>query len=263
MDTLLLKLVATPLLIGLATLIGRRWGQAVGGWLVGLPLTSGPVAFFLALDRGTDFAAATTAGSLKGIAAESSFCIAYAACARRAGWPGALLAGSLTFAAAATLLSSLPPMPRPTLVAMAIGVILIALYVTPRFTAGTPAATAPRWDLAARMAATTALVVALTAAAGWLGPELSGLLATYPLFASVLAVFGQRAYGADAALNVLRGLLLGLFSFAAFFVVLGAAIVPLGIAWAFAASALAAIAAQGVSLLIVRRSLRRMRAPSP
>lgn len=263
MDTLLLKLVATPLLIGVATLIGRRWGQAVGGWLVGLPLTSGPVAFFLALDHGTHFAAAASAGSLEGIAAESSFCVAYAACARRAGWPGALLAGTLTFAAAVIILRALPPMPRPAIVALAIGVLVTALYVTPRFTAGTPAATAPRWDLAARMAATTALVVALTAAAGWLGPELSGLVATYPLFASVLAVFGQRAYGADAALNVLRGLMLGLFSFAAFFVVLGAAIVPFGIAEAFAASTLAAIAAQGVSLLIVRRSLRRMRASSP
>ncbi len=57
MQTLALKLAATPLLIGAATLAGRRWGQAIGGWLVGLPLTSGPIALFLALDHGTQFAA--------------------------------------------------------------------------------------------------------------------------------------------------------------------------------------------------------------
>src|SRR5437660_411979 len=36
---------------------GRRWGPGVSGWLVGFPLTSGPVAFFLALDQGVSFAA--------------------------------------------------------------------------------------------------------------------------------------------------------------------------------------------------------------
>jgi len=255
-DTLILKLVATPILIGAATLIGRRWGQAIGGWLVGLPLTSAPVAFFLALDHGTPFAADASAGSLLGIAAESSFCIAYAACARRAGWRGALLAGTCAFAVAVVILSSLPRLSRPILIALPLSVLVFALYVTPRFRSGAPIAAAPRWDLAARMIATTTLVVALTAAAGRLGPELSGIVATYPLFASVLAVFGHRAYGADAALNVLRGLMLGLFSFAAFFVVLGAAIVPFGIAEAFAFATLAALAAQGLSLQVVRRALR-------
>src|SRR5215218_6073961 len=33
----------------LASLAVRRWGDAIGGWLVGLPLTSGPVAAFLAI----------------------------------------------------------------------------------------------------------------------------------------------------------------------------------------------------------------------
>jgi len=32
METLVLKLVATPVLIGGATLVGRRSGQQVGGW---------------------------------------------------------------------------------------------------------------------------------------------------------------------------------------------------------------------------------------
>ena len=48
MDTLVLKLVLTPTLIGTASLAGRRWGPAVSGWLVGFPFTSAPVALFLA-----------------------------------------------------------------------------------------------------------------------------------------------------------------------------------------------------------------------
>src|SRR2546427_679588 len=53
---LLLKLLLTPLFILIITLIGRRWGSLVSGWLVGLPLTSAPVVLFLALEQGTAFA---------------------------------------------------------------------------------------------------------------------------------------------------------------------------------------------------------------
>jgi len=109
-DTFVLKLVLTPLLIAAASLAGRRWGPAVGGWFVGLPLTSGPIALFLALDHGAGFAAAAAVGSLTGALAEAAFCLAYAAVAR-AGWPRALAAATVTFAIAAALLqrASLAP----------------------------------------------------------------------------------------------------------------------------------------------------------
>ena len=50
------KAVVTPVSIGGASLAGRRFGHHVGGWLVALPMTSGPVAFFLGAAA---FAAAT------------------------------------------------------------------------------------------------------------------------------------------------------------------------------------------------------------
>ncbi|HET7342380.1 MAG TPA: hypothetical protein VFL90_13040, partial [Methylomirabilota bacterium] len=112
----------------------------------------------------------------------------------------------------------------------------------------------PRWDLPARMAITTALVVGITGAAGALGPRLSGLLATFPVYASILAIFAHRA-GAAPAVQVLRGLLLGLFAFAVFFVVLGATLQRVGVAAGFALATVAALAVQGGSLaLLVRRA---------
>ena len=95
MDNLTLKLVVTPALIGAATLAGRRWGQSIGGWLVGLPLTTGPVAFFIALDHGESFAAAAVVGSLAGAVAEVAFRLAYGWSALRRSWPTALLAGTV------------------------------------------------------------------------------------------------------------------------------------------------------------------------
>jgi hypothetical protein len=46
---LTMKLLMTPLLIAFVTLVGRKWGPGVGGWLMGFPLTSGPVSMLPAL----------------------------------------------------------------------------------------------------------------------------------------------------------------------------------------------------------------------
>src|SRR5579859_3857923 len=49
-SVLVFKLLLTPFFIGLISLANRRWGTKVGGWLVGLPLTSAPVTLFIALE---------------------------------------------------------------------------------------------------------------------------------------------------------------------------------------------------------------------
>jgi len=255
-ETLALKLVLTPALIGVSTLVGRRWGQGVGGWLVGLPLTSGPVVLFLALEHGTAFGADAAQGALRGLVAEASFALCYAWVARQNAWPLAFLAGTLGFAVAGLAIQSLAP-PPALLVAIVIGALVLTLRLLPRFTGVTAPVRPQAWDLPARMVTATLLVLALTSAAGWLGPQLSGLISTFPLLAGVLTVFAHHAEGKTAAINVLRGLLLGLFSFAAFFVALGATIEPLGIATAFLAALAAALAVQTVSLLAARHTMRR------
>src|SRR2546421_570766 len=83
---------------------GRRWGPGVSGWLVGFPLTSGPVAFFLALDHGLSFAAGAAVGSMTRAAPQAAFCVLYGRLARRRHWTMALLRGRLAFAAAPVLL---------------------------------------------------------------------------------------------------------------------------------------------------------------
>jgi hypothetical protein len=248
-DTLVLKLVLTPVLIAAASLAGRRWGQAVGGWLVGLPLTSGPVAFFLALDHGASFAASAAVGSLAGAIAEAAFCLAYGWTAAR-GWPLALTASCAAFAAVASALQSL----SVGLLGLAAGVVvalMAALRAMPTRAATAPPTVPPRWDIPARMLVTTALVVGLTEVAPVLGPRLSGVLATFPVYAAILTVFAHRA-GPAPAVQVLRGLLLGLFSFAAFFLALGGLIDRLGVAGGFAAAIAAALAIQAASFGLVR-----------
>ncbi len=78
MNIFVLKLVLAPVIIGGASLAGRRWGPAVSGWLVGLPLTSGPIIFFLALNNGASFAASAISGTLSGGFSLVAFCLVYA-----------------------------------------------------------------------------------------------------------------------------------------------------------------------------------------
>jgi hypothetical protein len=260
MDTLALKLTVTPLLILAASLAGRRWGDAVGGWLVGLPLTSGPVCFFLALDQGAGFATAAGLGCLGGAAAEAAFCFGYGLAARRFGWPLALVAASSGFIVGAVV-AAIAGLPLWPLVVAVCAALAGALLLMPAPGNGAfPAAALPRWDIPARMAVATALVLAVTTLAPRLGPRLSGLLATYPIFAAVLAVFGHHARGPGAAIKVLRGLLTGLFAFTGFFAVLVVSLERAGIAAAFVAATALALAIQAISLQLMRR---RAASPAP
>src|SRR5438132_14152683 len=97
MDTLLSKLVLCPLLIGAVSLAGRRWGPAVSGWLVGLPLTSAPVVLFLAVEQGRSFASVAAQGTLLGQISGASFCLAYSWISLRLVWLYSLLTGWCMF----------------------------------------------------------------------------------------------------------------------------------------------------------------------
>ncbi len=253
MNTLALKLVLTPIIIGAASLAGRRWGPAVSGWLVGLPLTSAPIIFFLAVSHGVAFAADSASGTLSGGLSLVACFVAYHWLAHRFTWPISL-AGSLASLLIANFILQGVIVPLAVLapmvaVALGLGVWLIS---PPGEGRGVPAVELPAWDLPARVVVGTAFVLLITGVAPLLGPRLSGLVATFPLIAGTLVVFAHQQQGADAASRVLRGLLLGLFAFTGFYTVLILLLQPAGIALAFAAAIAAALLVQGVTLRVIR-----------
>lgn len=254
-EVIALKLVVTPLLIAAATLAVRRWGPGVGGWLAGFPLTSAPVSVFLAFEQGPAFAATAAVGTLLGLTALAVFCLAYGHAARRAGWPVSAAAGLGAFTVSLALLSRLTPS-LPAAFVLVCATLGLAAAALPSTRAGGRGVRPPAWDLPLRMAAATAVVLAITTAARHLGPTMSGLLSPVPVFLLVLAVFAQRSEGADNSIRVLLGGVLGSFAFAAFFLVVGALLGRLGIGATYALASVTALGVNGTVLSVGRRVLR-------
>ena len=250
--SLLLKVVLTPALIATATLVGRRWGETMSGWLVGLPLTSAPVVFFLALDQGTTFATTASLGVLLGTISQAAFAVAYAWVAGRAGWFPAVAAGSITFALATVGFQQVRLSALPAYGAVVASLVIGLLFIRRRDSPAATGAVAPDWDLPVRIVLATGLVVVLTGIAPRIGAHLSGLLSPFPVYAGVLAIFAHRQGGGAAATKVLRGLLLGLFAFASFFLVLALGLDRFGIGASFALATLIALLVQASTLRVVR-----------
>jgi hypothetical protein len=142
---------------------------------------------------------------------------------------------------------------------------VLGILLTPRArVTAADAGSPPSWDLPMRAACALALVLTLTAIAGWLGPQLSGLLAPFPVIATVLATFTHAQRGSHEAQRLLRWLLGGYGAFALFCFVLAVSLRPLGTAPAFAlASVLALLTQAAILLLITRREQRARRRPLP
>ena len=248
MGILILKLTLTPVLIGAASLASRRWGSEVGGWLVGIPFTSGPIAFFLALGPGAHFAADASVGILAGAVSQGAFALAYSWAALRFGWAWCLAAATTAFAAATVMLDIERSGAIVTLV-LAVLALVVALAVMPRSERARPdSVELPWWDIPARMLVATVFLLALTSAAPALGSRLSGLLSPFPLYAAVLSVFAHRLEGVAAGIGVMRGLLLGLFGFVGFFAVLAFVLEQGGVALAFVIAIAVALVIQAASL---------------
>lgn len=252
METLIFKLTLTPLLIGIVSLAGRRWGPVVSGWLVGLPLTSGPVVLFLALDQGKSFAAASAQAIMMGIISVGVFCLTYSWLARHWGWLPTVLVGWLMVVLSTWALQQISVGVLPAFIAVVVvlGGVLVLLPRTPGAQAMIRAA---GWDIPLRMVVATAFVLTLTGLAQTLGPHLSGLLAPFPIFASILAVFTHRLQGGATASKLLRGVVTGSFSFAGFFLVVAVLLQPAGILITFLCASAVALGVHAISLWLLRR----------
>jgi hypothetical protein len=249
---LAVKILLAPSFVVGASLIARRFGPRVGGLIAGLPVVAGPILLVYALDHGRSFAASAAAGTLLGLVSLIAFVVVYARLAGRVFWGASMLAGWLAFAVATVAFSAVSVPAGVALAVAGVG-LLVGLALLPR--AGQDPrlhAAPPAWDLPVRAACALALVLTLTAVAGWLGPQLSGLLAPFPIIATVLATFTHAQRGTDELRRLLRGLVSGFGAFALFCFTLAVSLPRMHTGAAFALATALALLTQAVMLALVR-----------
>jgi hypothetical protein len=247
----LFKVAVPPVLVALMSVIARRWGATVGGLIMGLPWMTGPVLFFLALDKGPDFAVRAAIGVEFGVLCIVAHILGYGLMARIAPWFVALPAGALSFAGAASATQSLDLPLGPAMLA-GIGALLLAYTILPR-PSGTPkAARLPWWDIPARMSVTFALVAAILYSADRLGAQLSGIVSSYPVILTVVGSFTHHQNGYQGVLRVLKGISLSLIGFCLFFGVVGFTLPSIGLL-AFVCGAITSLAFSASLIALSRR----------
>lgn len=223
------KLFAAPLLIGLASLAGRRWGPNVAGLMGGLPLVGAPVILAVWLSHGTDYAEPAALAAPAGLWANIVYMLVVGWVSARLRWYTAIPFGWLCYLGTALLIDLSGHAQSAWLGLAALpGLWTAARYVLPKPATLPPRVHLPPVELLARMAAAAALVVSLTTATELIGPQFTGLLSGAPVAAVVIPAFTFVTAGRDALLLTLRGFLTGLIGFGVFFLILGHTMQALG-----------------------------------
>jgi hypothetical protein len=252
-SVLVVKALLAPLFVVGASVAARRFGPWVGGVVGGLPVVAGPILLAYALAHGRVFAQHAAAGTLLGLLSLTAFVVVYGRLAHRARWWVCMLCGWLAFGIGTLVLDGVAV---PVVVALclvcagfAVGLLLLPVPAGDHVVM----ASVPVWDLPVRAVCALALVLALTTASGWLGPQLSGLLAPFPVITTVLATFTHTQRGASEAVRLLRGMLSGFFGFALFCFTLTISLHASGIAAAFLFATAAALVGQAAMIVRARR----------
>lgn len=249
---LAIKLLLAPTFVVGASLAARHFGPRIGGLIGGLPVVAGPILLVYALDHGRAFASDAAAGTLLGLVSLTVFVVVYSRLAGRLAWAASMLAGWLGFGLATLAFSAFSISAGLALALAGVG-LLAGITLLPRPSPQPREhAPPPAWDLPLRAGCALVLVVTLTAVAGWLGPQLSGLLAPFPIITTVLATFTHVQRGTDELLRLVRGLIGGFIAFALFCFTLAISLRTLDTAASFALATGLALLTQTITLIIAR-----------
>ncbi len=226
--TLFAKMAVTGVFLVVATVLAERSGPLVGGLITTLPISAGPTYFFLAFDHSAQFIADGALVTLVFNAVNTLFAVVYALLAQRHSLKISLGGALLTWLVSAPILPYLP-WTLGSAIAVNVAVILLALRVTRELRHTRAPRVATRWyELLLRALGVALLVGFIVALSFRIGPEASGMLATFPVvFSSVIFIMHRRA-GGPAAAAILANAILGVTGFGLACVALHVAAVPLG-----------------------------------
>ncbi len=216
MNSLLIKLITMPLVIGVVTLVSRKWGNQIGGLVASMPWIAGPILLFFVIEQGKAFGVQAVPGMLVGVVALVGFCYAYARLAPHFNGVVTLLFAYGVYSAVAV---GLHVFALSLFVSYGVAIGSIALgwryFPVPLAHQPTGGRRLP-FDIPIRMVVATLFVICITKLAAFAGPTWSGMVTPFPVITTILAVFTHYLQGSSAVATTLRGFVMGFFGFATF-----------------------------------------------
>lgn len=208
------KILTAGFIVALASRATERAGPMLGSLVATLPVSTGPVYVFLAMDHGAAFIADCARISVAGSIAMLAFIWGHAYASRRFATAGSLAAATLAWFAGAWLLQ-LREWSFVEACALYAAGFTLSIFGLRRFTRSgqPPAAPRARFDLLLRVCLVAAVVIATSIASRVSGPAVTGVIATYPVVFTSLIVILQPRWGGELVAAVLVNGLKGLLGF--------------------------------------------------
>lgn len=250
------KMAATAAVVVAASVIAERVGALIGALVATLPVASGPAYVLLAVDHDTAFIADATVTSLAVHAATGLLCVVYAFAAQRLPFAAACLAPLAAWTVGVLLVREVS-WSLPGVLALNVAIYGSGIPLLHRFTRARMPATVRRWfDVPLRAVLVAVLVGAVVITGSRAGPQLTGILAVFPIVLMSLIVILHPRIGGKATAAVIANTMSGLIGFGLCVLALHLAVVPLG-APAALVLALAVAVLANTTIFLLRRRLSR------
>jgi hypothetical protein len=235
----------------------ERLGPFLGSMIATLPVSTGPIYVFLAIDHGSQFISDSARMGVVAVTATVGFVAVHAFVAQRHATLVSWLCATLAWFGCAFLLQ----LREWTFVegcAVFAACFAIAIVSLRRFVVEvkTPPLPRVRFDLALRSLLVAGVVIATTVASNALGPSATGTLATYPVVFTSLVLILQPRCGGPFTAALLVNSLKGLVGFGMALGVLSLAAARMSSAWALVI-ALAVAVGWNCGLFLLRGRLAR------
>ena len=256
---MLVKIFLTPLLILMCLLVARRWGSFEGGVIAGLPLISGPLSFFLTLEQGAAFSAASSFNTLLGVLACTTTALIYPRLAAWGmPWFVCLPAALCGFFGGGWVVLHLPFTHFWAVALSLLSPVLVLAWLPKVAAVCRPGHAMTAYvRIPVQMACGAGLVFAVTEAAHWLGPGWSGVLMFFPVMICSIVPFAHAMLGVGAVVSIFRGIMAGWFGCIAFAVVVMTGVEHLPLWLCYVLAPVAALLASALVSLLEQRLQQR------